>query len=70
MPFEAGTTLGRFEIRSKFGAGGMGDVYLAQDTKLDRKHRASYGSPSFHRHGYFGVSFFHKTCWSLQLSKW
>src|SRR5207253_5342294 len=32
-----GTHLGRYEIRSKIGAGGMGEVYLAQDTKLDRK---------------------------------
>src|SRR5436190_4165225 len=34
---ENGTRLGHYEIRSKIGAGGMGDVYLAQDTKLDRK---------------------------------
>ena len=33
----AGTKLGRYEIRSKLGAGGTGEVYLAQDTKLDRK---------------------------------
>jgi serine/threonine-protein kinase len=33
----SGTNLGRYEIRSKIGAGGMGEVYLAQDTKLDRK---------------------------------
>src|SRR5512132_1900551 len=33
----SGTKLGRYEIRSKLGAGGMGEVYLAQDTKLDRK---------------------------------
>ena len=32
-----GTKLGRYEIRSQLGAGGMGEVYLAQDTKLDRK---------------------------------
>ena len=34
---ETGTKLGRYEIRGKIGAGGMGEVYLAQDTKLDRK---------------------------------
>jgi len=33
----AGTKFGRYEIRSQLGAGGMGEVYLAQDTKLDRK---------------------------------
>ena len=37
MAITAGTHLGRYEIRTKIGAGGMGDVYLAQDTKLDRK---------------------------------
>lgn len=30
----AGARLGRFEIRSQIGAGGMGEVYLARDTKL------------------------------------
>src|SRR5437660_7489486 len=33
----AGIKLGRYEIRAKIGEGGMGEVYLAQDTKLDRK---------------------------------
>src|SRR3989441_11959444 len=37
MTLAAGTKLGRYEIRSKLGAGGMGEVYLAQDTRLDRK---------------------------------
>ena len=32
----AGTRLGRYVIRSKIGAGGMGEVYLAHDTALDR----------------------------------
>ena len=37
MTIDAGTKLGRYEIRSKIGEGGMGEVYLAQDTRLDRK---------------------------------
>jgi eukaryotic-like serine/threonine-protein kinase len=36
MSLEQGTKLGRYEIRSKIGAGGMGEVYLAVDTQLDR----------------------------------
>jgi serine/threonine protein kinase len=36
MTVTTGTQLGRYEIRSKIGAGGMGEVYLALDTELDR----------------------------------
>jgi serine/threonine-protein kinase len=33
----ANTSISHYRIVSKIGAGGMGEVYLAQDTKLDRK---------------------------------
>jgi len=36
MPFTVGTRLGPYEILSPIGAGGMGEVYKARDTRLDR----------------------------------
>ncbi|MEP6922115.1 MAG: protein kinase [bacterium] len=36
-PLSPGTILGHYKVLSKIGAGGMGEVYLAQDTRLDRK---------------------------------
>jgi len=36
MPLDSGTKLGPYEIQSPLGAGGMGEVYRARDTRLDR----------------------------------
>jgi len=36
MPLTPGTRLGSYEIVSPLGAGGMGEVYRARDTRLDR----------------------------------
>ena len=37
MTLQTGTKLGSYEILSPLGAGGMGEVYLANSSKLDRK---------------------------------
>jgi serine/threonine protein kinase len=36
MPILPGRRLGPYEILSSIGAGGMGEVYKARDTRLDR----------------------------------
>src|SRR5262245_8778441 len=37
MPIAKGTRFNRYQITSPIGSGGMGEVYLAQDTRLNRK---------------------------------
>ncbi|MBO0726495.1 MAG: protein kinase, partial [Blastocatellia bacterium] len=37
MPIATGTRFDRYQIISPIGSGGMGEIYLAQDTRLNRK---------------------------------
>jgi serine/threonine protein kinase/Flp pilus assembly protein TadD len=44
----SGTTVGRFVIRNRLGAGGMGEVYCAEDTRLKRLVALKRISPAIH----------------------
>jgi serine/threonine protein kinase len=37
MAIETGTRLGPYEVMGRLGVGGMGEIYTARDTRLDRK---------------------------------
>ncbi len=36
MALDVGSRLGHYDVTAKIGEGGMGEVYQARDTKLDR----------------------------------
>ena len=37
MPLQPGTTVGSYSVTAKIGESGMGEVYQATDTKLNRR---------------------------------
>ncbi|CAN5293676.1 hypothetical protein BH10ACI1_BH10ACI1_01380 [soil metagenome] len=47
---EAGKSFGHYEIVKQIGAGGMGEVYLAKDNKLDRKVAVKILNEKFAEH--------------------
>ena len=67
MSIAAGTRLGSYEILAPIGAGGMGEVYRAHDTKLARDVAIKVLPASLRRMMPNGLSRFQREaeCWRL-----
>src|SRR5579872_5606989 len=57
MPISSGTRLGPYEIVAPIGAGGMGEVYKARDTRLDRTVAVKVLPAEFASNAQFKVRF-------------
>jgi serine/threonine-protein kinase len=52
-----GKTIGRFTVRARLGAGGMGEVYLAEDTRLKRPVALKRLAPKLKHEAHFRERF-------------
>jgi eukaryotic-like serine/threonine-protein kinase len=60
MALPAGTRLGPYEVLSLIGAGGMGEVYRARDTRLDRQVAVKILAPELANDPEFRARFAHE----------
>jgi serine/threonine protein kinase len=60
MPFDPGTRLGPYEILELAGAGGMGEVYRARDTRLRRTVAIKVASRRMSEDPHRGARFHHE----------
>src|SRR5438105_4530955 len=57
MPLSSGTRLGPYEIVAPIGSGGMGEVYKARDTRLERSVAVKILPPEFSENAQLKVRF-------------